>query len=240
MDTVTLVENQIDDGQWLLDRLKDSGLIIRAACWVKPFDEDRWSLYIATPLIDEKGSLEAYRQVIPVSRTLDSDWITSSTVMLVGEKHPIVKDVLNILQRFPHNKPIRPPRSMVGGISVEEVYVYSLKKTSVTIYHLIYPDAPPDVPGILSLEKFSSDGYFFEVGSHGDGKKYQGLTGIDCVVVAPEGAKLERNERRQMVLQWDLRGNRRQSSASEVWSLANLGLHGFSFLRVLDPTHSST
>jgi hypothetical protein len=54
MDTVTLVGKQIDDGQRLLDRLGEEGIVVRAACWVKPVEEDRWSLYIATPLMVRK------------------------------------------------------------------------------------------------------------------------------------------------------------------------------------------
>lgn len=129
MDTVALLENPIDDGQRLLDRLGEEGFVVRAACWVKPFQEDRWTLYIATPGVDEKGTLEAYRQLIPVLRSLGTDWITSSDVTLVGEKHPIVQDALDILRRFPHKTPIRSPRSLRGGVSVEEVYVYPLGKT---------------------------------------------------------------------------------------------------------------
>ena len=57
MDTITLVENQIDDGQRLLDRLGEESFAIRAAGWVKPVDEDRWSLYIVTSEIDVRLSL---------------------------------------------------------------------------------------------------------------------------------------------------------------------------------------
>src|SRR5205823_7021215 len=109
-------------------------------------------LYIATPSVEEKGTLEAYRQLTPVLRSLGDDWVTSSDVMLVGEKHPLVRDALDILRRFPHRMPIRSPRSLLGGIAIEEVYVYPLGKTTVTIYHLVFPGAPE--PGILSLEPF--------------------------------------------------------------------------------------
>ena len=47
MDTIALVDNQIDDGQRLLDGLSEEGIVVRAACWVKPAEEDRWSMYIA-------------------------------------------------------------------------------------------------------------------------------------------------------------------------------------------------
>jgi hypothetical protein len=79
MDTVTLVEAQIEDGQRLLDRLVEEGLVVRAACWVKPVEEDRWSLYIATPVVDEKGAAPAYRQVYRVLRSLGCLSPTSTT-----------------------------------------------------------------------------------------------------------------------------------------------------------------
>src|SRR5437660_1705732 len=109
MDTVALVENQIDNGRKLLTELNKEGFIVRAACWVKPFDEDRWTLYIATPSVDEKGTLEAYRKLNSVLRSVGDDWLTSSDVTLVGGEHPIVKDALDILRRYPHRTPIRSP-----------------------------------------------------------------------------------------------------------------------------------
>jgi hypothetical protein len=50
-------------------------------------------------------------------------------------------------------------------------------------------------------------------------------------VAAPEEATLQRDETGIMVLAWNLHGNRIQSSANEVWSLAKLGLHGFRLVR---------
>src|SRR5712691_113614 len=241
MDTVTLVENQIDDGQRLLDRLAGERFIVRAACWVKPFQEDRWTLYIATPAVDEKGAFEAYGEVLGVLRSLGTDWITSSDVTLVSAKHPIAKDALDILRRFPHNTPIKSPRSLVGRISVEEIYVYRLGTVEVPIYHVVYLGAPPDIVGILSLDPLILDSSFsVEVGTGGQRKAYEGKTGLSCVVAAPEGAKLERDEIGQMVLSWELHGKRIQSNANEVWGFAKLGLHGFRVLREASPRVSAS
>jgi hypothetical protein len=232
MDTVALVESQIDNGRRLLDRLREEGVAVRAACWVKPFDEDRWTLYIATPSVDEKGKLEAYRQLTPALRSLGDAWVTSSDVTLVGGEHPIARDALEVLRRFPHKAPIRSPRSLLGGVPVEAVYVYPPGEVEVIVYHLIFPGAPPAECGILSLDPRLLDGrYSVEVESPGERKEYQGKTGISCVVAAPEGAKLERDETGQMVLAWDRHGKRRYSSANEVWSLADLREHGFRILR---------
>ena len=70
VDTITLVAEQIDDGQRLIDRLSRENLPVRSACWVKPIEQDRWSLYLATPLVDEKGSTSAYGEVYRVLRSL--------------------------------------------------------------------------------------------------------------------------------------------------------------------------
>jgi hypothetical protein len=222
----TLVENQIDDGRKLLDRLAEAGFVVRAACWLKPVEVDRWSLYIATPAVDEKGPLKAYGQVIPVLESLGDEWITSSDVTLVGAKHPIVKEALDILRRYPHRTPIRPPRSVLGGIPIEEVYVYPLGKTEVTIYHMAFPGAPV-WPALLAFDPFPSEGGVWLE----EEMRHRGKPGIECVVAAPQGARLERNEMGERVLTWDRHGKPMQSSAKEVWSLANLGLYGFRFLR---------
>ena len=232
MDTVTLVENRIDDGQKLLDRLAQNGIVVRAAGWVKPTDEDWWSLYIATPAVDENGALAAYGQVFDVLRSLGADWITSSDIKLVGKNDPIVQDLLDILRRFPHRTPIRSPRSLLGGTPVEELYVYTPGKVEVTVYGMAFGGEPGRALH-LSLEPQNPHSKL-TVESGGQCNEYAAETGIDWVVAAPEGATLERDEFRRRVLAWDLHGHGMRSDANEVWTFARLGMHGFRFLR--EPT----
>jgi hypothetical protein len=229
MDTVALVENQIDAGQYLLDRLQEEGLVVRAACWVKPVNEDRWTLYIATPSVDEKGTLETYRQISPALRSLGDSWITGSDVTVVGEKHPLVPYARDILRRYPHKTPIRSPFPLGGGIYAEEVYVYPLGKTPVTIYGLIFRGEPGGALH-LSFEPHNPNSSL-TVESMGKRIEYPAQVGLDSVVAAPGGAVLERDETGEMMLAWDHHGNRIRSGANEVWSLAKLGLHGFRFCR---------
>jgi hypothetical protein len=227
MDTVTLVENQIDDGQRLLDQLVNKGVAVRAACWVKAVDEDRWSLSIITPAIDEKGPAAAYREVLSVLRSLGKVWITTSDITLIGEQHPFARDVLGLQERFPDATWLRQPQ--LDGMGADELYLYSLGKVPVTIYGLVYRGEPSK--GLhLSFEPYDSHTWL-EVESNGTRIEYPGETGRDWVVAAPQGAVLERDSDGQKVLNWNLRGKQMHSSANEVWSLANLELHGFRFLR---------
>ncbi len=128
MDTITLVDELIDDGRRLIDRLVQENIPVIMASWVKPVEEDRWSLYIATPLLDEKGATRAYREVYRVLRSLGNPWVTDSDISLVGQDDPITRDVLAIKRRFPGRLPTRSRRPQLGNLAVEETYVYPATK----------------------------------------------------------------------------------------------------------------
>lgn len=225
MDTVALVENQIDEGRLLLDRLDESGFVVRAACWVKPFDEDRWRLCIATPAYDNEGPLGAYRRLNSVIRTLGDGWLTSFSISLVGADHPIVPYCLDVLRRYPHRMPIGAPRPLPSNFSMEEVYVYPLGKGKVAIYGMAFPGVPGG-PLFLSFEPVERSSTLAI-----DRTEYAAETGKVWEVETPPDSALERSEFGPTAFAWNLHGQRVQSSANEVWSLAKLGLHGFRFLR---------
>lgn len=124
MDTITLVDELVDDGRRLLSRLVQENIPVTMACWVKPVDRDRWSLYIATPLLDDKGAMRAYREVYRVLRSLENSWVTDSDVSLVGAVDPITRDVLDIRKRSPRKLATRSKRPQLGSLAVEETYVY--------------------------------------------------------------------------------------------------------------------
>jgi len=124
LNTITLVDELIDDGWKLIDRLIEENIPLIMACWVKPVENDRWSLCIATPLLDEKGAARAYREVYRVLGSLGNLWVTDSDIKLVGKDDPITRDVLGIKRRFSVNLPTRSKRPQLGNLAVEETYVY--------------------------------------------------------------------------------------------------------------------
>ncbi len=93
MDTISLVETQIEDGQKLLDQLTEEEFALSLACWVNPVRDDRWSLLIATPSVDQKGLLAAYHKVFATLRTLGEVSVMDSEIKLAGHNKPV--DVRN-------------------------------------------------------------------------------------------------------------------------------------------------
>jgi hypothetical protein len=230
MDTSTLVDAQIDDGQRLLDRLGDEGFVVRAAGWVKPIDEDRWSLYIVTPAVDQLGPLEAYRRVLRALRSLDDVGITGSEIKLVGEKHAVAQDLVDLLRRLPASSLARFRPPLLGGIPIDDIRVYAPgKSVEVTVYGLVFRGEPSG--GLhLSLEPHNPNSTL-TVESNGIRNVYPAETGVDWTVAAPPGATLERDEIGRLVLVWDRNRTKMQADALEVWSMAKHGRNGFRFLR---------
>src|SRR5262245_47507467 len=77
MDQSILVDEQINDGKRLFDRLAEEGVAVTAACWLKESESGWWHLYIATPLVGEDGGKkQAYRRMNEVIRqTPENAWL---------------------------------------------------------------------------------------------------------------------------------------------------------------------
>ena len=126
MDTITLVENQIADGRKLINLLSQKHIDVTAAAWIRTGEESAWLLYIATDVVDEKGLLAAYREVCGVLRSMTDAWISTSEIKLIGRTNAITKDILSIRGQRTGNIPTRFHGSAIGGIGIEDVYIYSL------------------------------------------------------------------------------------------------------------------
>ena len=222
MDTIALVEGQVDDGQRLLDRLGDEAFPVAAACWVKPADEDRWSLYIATPSVDDDGALSAYGRLNRVLQTLGDCWVSDSDVKLIGERHPIARD---LLKRASRRGSARAGRGMLGNLPVQDSYRYPQGKVNVKIYGMWFQGNPEG--GLqFSFEPLKA-GVRLTIE---DRLEFVSETGLLSTVAAPEGSALERDASGRLQLAWDFHGVRTKSDAQDVWSFAKLGLQGFRFV----------
>src|SRR5206468_1563515 len=89
MAQATLVSHQIDDGKKLVAQLAQDHFDVTAAGWVKTSEEGKWSLYIASKEVDEKGITDAYGAVLTAIRSLPDLWVDPFDVKLIGPGDPI-------------------------------------------------------------------------------------------------------------------------------------------------------
>lgn len=124
MDTNTLVEFQINAGERLILQLIRDGFRVEAAFWMKTTEEGIWFLYIASPIVEEKGLAGAYRILQTSHQRLQGIPLSLSDVKLVGKDNSITQDVLAFLARLPSPIATRFGGKQLGGVPVEEAYIY--------------------------------------------------------------------------------------------------------------------
>jgi hypothetical protein len=124
MDTDTMVEGLIDSGARLIRALDQAGSQVVVAAWLKQVDEGRLSLVIATKDVEQKGPIAAYRTLAEALRQVGDSRLTVSDVKLVSEEHRIARDLLEGQPKGALQVPRRVPFTSVGGLPVDEVYVY--------------------------------------------------------------------------------------------------------------------
>ena len=121
MDTATLVDHRIDDGNRFIDELRQSNFDVSAAFWALTSEEGLWYLYIASPVVDTDGLSAAFRKVYSVLAQSQVRWVSRSDIKLIGNDNPIAKDA--IAYRAEKLRTIFHGR-MLGNLTVEEAVIY--------------------------------------------------------------------------------------------------------------------
>jgi len=124
MDTITLVDEHLRDGQRLIEQLAADGNPIDLAFWVKTAEDGIWFLYLATDIVNQIGSAKAYRKVYASLNKLADPWMTISEVKLIAPENPIATGVRDVMARHPGRIPTRFGGNRLGGLSIEEAYIY--------------------------------------------------------------------------------------------------------------------
>ena len=94
MDKDTMVSEQTESGKRLIEALPTDGFDVRVAFWAKPTDDEKWFLYLASPMVDDKGPAAAYRLVYGLLRTMPDLWIDPLEIRVVGLNDSLTEAVL--------------------------------------------------------------------------------------------------------------------------------------------------
>ena len=130
MVKASLVDSYIEEGRKLLNELKkiDSHFLVRSAFWLYLPEALDWRLFIATPLVDQRGPATAYTDVQGALRSLQpSPWISMQDISVVSPNDKLVK-LFNKAVHIPNDAPgVRFARTRLDDTYIEDAYFYSLK-----------------------------------------------------------------------------------------------------------------
>jgi len=124
MDQATLVNEQIEGGSRLIEQLGRDGFPISAAFWLFTSEADQWFLYLASPLVDEKGIREGYNIVHPAIRRMPGLGVDPLEVELIGVNDPLAEAVSSLLDRHPAPMATRVRGRYLGDVFIEQAYIY--------------------------------------------------------------------------------------------------------------------
>lgn len=118
-----LVIEQIDAGADFVRDFNDY-CCVAVACWINPAESDNLFLYIASDEIDDSNFDVAYGEVLRRLSGKRSQWLDPFQIKLVNSSDPIARDAIEIRDRYPAKLPTRYHGSSIGGMSIDDAYVY--------------------------------------------------------------------------------------------------------------------
>ncbi len=123
MDQGPLVMEEVDMGAKLA-REFDNYAPIKVAFWLKASDDDHRYLYLASDQIDDTNFDLAYGEVARLSDRFRSPFFDPFRVKVISSQDPLAQAAVDINRRFPTQIPTRLRGQMIGGIFVDDVYIY--------------------------------------------------------------------------------------------------------------------
>lgn len=136
MDKDTVVSEQTESGERLISALAADGFDIQVAFWAKPTEEGKWFLYLASPMVDDRGPAAAYRFVHGILRKMPDLRIDPLEIRVVGSNDSLTEAALAVIKPKVADSPyaVRNPKSYAGmtwidgatfgGVSIDGAYIY--------------------------------------------------------------------------------------------------------------------
>ena len=123
MDQEPLVTEQIEAAARFLGEM-GKYVPVRVAFWLKESDEDRWKLYVASDQIRQDNIDVAYGEVLRIAGRMRDPNFDPFQVKIVTPGDPYARSAMDVRDRYPAAIPTRLRRRPLGGVQVEEAYIY--------------------------------------------------------------------------------------------------------------------
>jgi hypothetical protein len=130
MVKASLVESDIEEGRRLLNELSriDSHFLVKAAFWFYRPEVLEWRLYIASPLVDQRGPASAYTDIQGALRSLPKPVsISMQDISVVSPLDRLAK-VIEKTVRIPNGaKGVRFAKTRLNDTYIDDAYVYRVR-----------------------------------------------------------------------------------------------------------------
>lgn len=122
--TVTLSEEMIKAGRYLLEELDKKQLEIKSCFWLFLHEEKTWNLIIASDIVEKKGSKYLYKIVININRENNRKTISLNDIVVTGLKKDIIHLLGVMINTGDTISGMRFSRNTINGVYIEDAYIY--------------------------------------------------------------------------------------------------------------------
>ena|SRR5271157_2372219 len=121
MDKTTLVDKYITDGKILIKALESGDFAVDTAMWFYSEESDEWQLLIATPIVEENGPKEAYRQIQAILADLPSFSISLRDISVLSPSNSLISTIKSAVR---HSRDIILKGAVINGTLINDAYIY--------------------------------------------------------------------------------------------------------------------
>lgn len=127
MDPTTLVGDQIQEGQRLLDYLVRSGVEVQTSFWLMTSETGQWYLHVVVPLADQQGPAIAYRRILQLLRQVAPPFrIPLQQIKVAATDDSEPRHLRKHYSGESGGIDIRFAPELPGGVTIEGLYIYPI------------------------------------------------------------------------------------------------------------------
>jgi hypothetical protein len=124
----TLDGADIEFGRKLWQSLRNNkDFPIKGMFWLSESETGEWHLVIASPKVDTLGPRDAYRELAATAHDLPADSKQWLKIELISPKHPMYQALRSVFGQTLSVEGARLGNTMVGGMLVDEAYLYEIR-----------------------------------------------------------------------------------------------------------------
>jgi hypothetical protein len=123
MDKTPLVMDEIEAGKEFIRRIH-AYRPVKAAWWMRETEDAGRYLLVALDGLTVENGDQAYDEVLRITKEMKDHYIDPFDVKLVNPDDPAARAILDHYRRYPGRVPSSFNGSVLGRLSVVEVYVY--------------------------------------------------------------------------------------------------------------------
>jgi hypothetical protein len=127
MDTATLVNFDIENGQKLIDALDLAGKTPNVALWAKVPDYEDWRLVIASDRLDQTSSLSGYTEINETLKKAGFPFRRKPTISLRPMDKPFIQALRRTFASASDTYGMRLGGQVFGDQYLEDAFVYRIR-----------------------------------------------------------------------------------------------------------------